>query len=102
LNFLGEEYFHPILAVVATMIAIISLWNGYRRHTNYFATIFTIPGIAILLLSAFNPHHMLSEDLERQLTLVGAILLSTAHVVNWHKLKECECCHLSDEVDHGV
>lgn len=102
LNFLSEEFFHPILAVVATLIGIISLWNGYRHHTNFFSMLFSIPGIVILLFSAFNPYHILSEDLERQLTFVGAVLLSTAHGINWHKVKKCECCPQNDKMDHSL
>jgi hypothetical protein len=91
LDALGDERFHAVLSVFATLIATMALWQGYRRHLKWDAFLVALPGLGMLLLAAFNPHHLIEENSERWLTVAGAVLISAAHILNRHRLKMCNC-----------
>ena len=66
----------------ATVLGLVSLWLGYKRHRVYRALTFLIPGLALVWLGVLIPsiHH----DIVRHAIVMtaGGTLVPVAHLVN--------------------
>jgi hypothetical protein len=91
-SFLSDEIFHPILASTAVLIAIQAFRKGYFFHRDKRVIAVATLGAGLLLFSAFNLNHVLSEIGERNATLLGGLLISTGHVWNWRLIRLSQCC----------
>jgi hypothetical protein len=80
----------------ATLMAISSLWHGYRHHRAYHAFLLLVPGLAALWSGIFVEvlHH---QRLPHAITMsIGGVLVSLAHLANMR----LSAGHVHDE--HGT
>jgi hypothetical protein len=66
----------------ASVLALASLWQGYRRHRVYRALAFLVPGLVAVWAGLAVP--ALHEDLVRHAVTMtfGGTLIAVAHLVN--------------------
>lgn len=73
------------MVVLATLLAMSTLFIGWRRHRAYRAWHWLLPALGLLWFGAFGPFHA-HEGMERWLHLgmmvVGGLLLAMAHLTN--------------------
>jgi hypothetical protein len=80
----------------ATLMAVASLWHGYRHHRAYHAFLLLVPGLLLLWAGILVPflHH---ERLPHGITMsIGGVLVSLAHLANMRLSQG----HVHDE--HGT
>ncbi len=75
---LGER-FHAVIFVAALLVAGFALGRGWNRHHVKRALISGLSGLS-LMGSALLPG--LSQQAQTVLTVMGALLLALAHVIN--------------------
>jgi hypothetical protein len=75
-----HEMLHRSLFVVLPLIAILAFIPGYRRHGDRRIFLWSVPGFALLALSAFHG----SDDpyVQAAITISGSVLLIRAHYLN--------------------
>lgn len=78
----ADESIERVFAVFASVLALTSLWQGYRRHRVHRALAFLVPGlISIWVAVLYSPlHHDLV--LHTVLMTFGGTLIAVAHLVN--------------------
>lgn len=93
LGVFNSQAFEEVFSVSATLLAVGSLWHGYRSHRGYHAWALVAPGLALIwlgLLYAPLHHSVLPHALVMTL---GGTLISLAHLVN---------LRLSSRAHHGA
>ena len=75
----GLEYGY---VAFATVLAIASLWMGYRRHRVYRALVFLVPGLAAVWAGILVP--VLHENIVPHAVVMtfGGTLIAVAHLIN--------------------
>ena len=66
----------------ATVLALASLWQGYRRHRVYRALAFLVPGLAAVWAGVFVPALHESVVPHAVVMTFGGTLIAVAHLVN--------------------
>lgn len=92
---LSDEIFHQIMVSVALPLSLVSLYVGYGHHKRNQLIVLGGIGIVMLVLPLTTPHELISESGETWLTVVGAVILCMAHVVNFRLCtvdQACEKC----------
>lgn len=79
----SHETFHQLILVVVIPTTLIALGMGYRRHHSRLVAALGFAGVAALVIAAFAVHELGAEALERWVTVVGGLLLATAHLRNF-------------------
>ena len=82
LGVLASPNFEIGFVLVATMLAVASLWHGYRHHRAYHAFLLLVPGLALLWagIGVDALHHPL---VAHAVTMsIGGTLVSLAHLLN--------------------
>lgn len=82
LGVLASEGFEAGFTVAATLLAVASLWQGFRRHRGYHAWALVLPGLALVWAGLLiEPLH--ASVLPHALVMtVGGALIASAHLVN--------------------
>lgn len=92
LGVFNSQRFEEVFSVSATLLAVGSLWHGYRSHRGYHAWALVVPGLALIWLGLlYTPLHHSVLPHALVMTL-GGTLISLAHLVN---------LRLSAHVHHG-
>lgn len=89
-NFLGGEQFHQIAALLLALVAFFAFMPGFRRHRNGWVFGAGALGVLLLIVGGFAVSSL--EGLEVAVTVMGSLLLVTAHMVNW-RLTSRMACH---------
>jgi hypothetical protein len=74
--------FDLVFAVFATLLALTSLWQGYRKHRAYRALSLLVPGLLVIWAAVlYTPLH---KDLITHAVLMtfGGTLIGIAHIIN--------------------
>lgn len=82
LGALTSSTFEWAFVVLASGLALASLWHGYRKHRIYHALAFLLPGLLAVWAGILIPglHHSV---IPHAITMsVGGILISVAHIIN--------------------
>lgn len=79
---LADEIFHQALIVFVLPMSILALLFACRKHQRWSVLIIGMIGLAILTGTALWGHDILGESGERVATLVGAFVVTFAHVRN--------------------
>jgi hypothetical protein len=74
------EVLHKILALTAIPISLFAIGPGWRVHRQARVMLFAIGGLICLAASAFL---LPLAPVETELTVAGAAMLATAHILNW-------------------
>ena len=93
ITFFGEEAFHVLLLWLVIPFSLISLSIGCRQHKSLFVALLGFIGLAILIFTAIMGHDLLGEVLERIATLLGAAVITSAHVKNYRLCRQASCSH---------
>ncbi|KQM64764.1 hypothetical protein ASE65_16055 [Sphingomonas sp. Leaf16] len=80
------EAFHVIAFAFAVPTSILAMASGYRRHALRRPAALAGVGLTLLGLGAFGVD---TETVERIVTSIGAVILATAHILNWRALPTC-------------
>ena len=98
---LSEEFFHWAMVMIAIPISTTSLFVGCQKHEKRQGLL--IGGIALLLLTApfAAPHEAINEQMEVVVTVLGALLLATAHIMNFRLCRAAECCDSGEQASLG-
>ena len=75
---LSDEFLHPFLLLVVIPLTLLTLIPAFRHHKRLQPLIIATPALILLSIGAFIP----VSNLEKMLTIVGAITLATAHIRN--------------------
>ena len=78
----NEKGTHIGLTVALMLIGILAFRPGYRHHSKPHMALVAAIGFAMLVLAVFIPETLANETLETGLTVVGGLLLITAHLSN--------------------
>ena len=98
---LSEEFFHWAMVMIAIPISTTSLFVGCQKHEKRQGLL--LGGIALLLLTApfAAPHEAINEQMEVVVTVLGALLLATAHIMNFRLCRAAECCDSGEQPSLG-
>ena len=66
----------------ATILALTSLWQGYRKHRVYRALAFLVPGLLAVWAGVLIPNLHHSVVPHAVVMSVGGTLIAVAHVIN--------------------
>lgn len=89
----ADENFHRFLLYLVLPTSILALLLGCRRHQRWTVLYWGIAGIAVLLVAAFYGHDLFGEPGEKVLTVVGALLVTVGHVLNFRYCRSHDCAH---------
>nr|WP_225444698.1 MerC domain-containing protein [Pseudomarimonas arenosa] len=81
LGLLGRADLDQAFVLFASLLALTTLTQGYRRHRTFRAWWFLLPGVALLWVGAYTSLHT-HGVLHTSLMVAGGSLLATAHWVN--------------------
>lgn len=87
-----EKATHIGLTVVLMLIGLLAFLPGYRLHSKPQLALVAAIGFAMLVLAVLIPEALASEALETGLTVVGGLLLITAHLSNTYYCRRCRIC----------
>jgi hypothetical protein len=85
---LGDEHFHAEMLWIVLPLSTLALALGYRRHRSLLVWQTGIPGMLLLVIGGTIAHSMYGVVADRALTLLGALVLATAHYMN-SRLASC-------------
>ena len=82
LSVVGRVDIDQAFVVFATVLAIVSLAVGYRRHRAFLAWLLLAPGLVLVWANAFSPLH--DHSLWHAVMMAaGGLLIAVAHLVNY-------------------
>jgi len=96
LGLFASEGLERGFVMFATVLAMASLWMGYRRHRSFRGWLFLVPGLVAVWAAILYPplHHSL---VPHALTMtVGGTLIAVAHVLNLRLTRS----HVEDACAH--
>ncbi|MFK8048620.1 MAG: MerC domain-containing protein [Halioglobus sp.] len=88
----ADESFHVWLVVVVIPLSAFALTMGCRKHRQSRVLFIGVLGLLLLCLGPILGHDVLSETVERALTLIGAALVAAGHVRNFLLCRERDAC----------
>lgn len=75
---LSDHFLHPFLLLVVIPLTLVTLVPAYQHHKNVQPLIIATPALILLSIGAFIP----VNNLEKAMTVIGALTLATAHIRN--------------------
>ena len=87
-----EKETHIGLTAALMLIGLLAFLPGIRQHNKPHMVLVAGAGFAMLLMAAFMPEMLAAEALETGLTVVGGLLLITAHLSNAYYCRQCCAC----------
>src|SRR4249919_1944782 len=82
LGLLASSGFEVGFVMFATLLAIASLWHGYRHHRAYHAFLVLVPGLGSLWAGILVPGWHESAIAHAVTMSIGGTLVALAHLVN--------------------
>lgn len=93
LEFLADHRFERGFVMFASVLALVALIRGFRRHQRPLPLILAIPGLALLLLGVTYAESY-SIVLHSVMVTCGGLLLASAHFVNLRRDSRQEHAHV--------
>lgn len=96
LGLFASEGLEAGFVVFATVLALASLWMGFKRHRSFRGWLFLVPGLAAVWAAILYPplHHSVVPH--AVVMAIGGTLIAVAHVLNLrltHGHVQDACCH---------
>ena len=89
-----NEFIHYLILVLAVPISVFALSIGYKTHKNLSIFVIGFLGLSILLFALFYGNALFGETGEKGMTLLGSIIVVSAHFRNLKVCKKLDCeCH---------
>ena len=89
----ADESFHIALIALVVPTSALSLGLGCRKHRGWGVVVIGLMGLGLLGTAAFAEAMGLGEIGETVLTVLGALVVASAHVLNYRACRACDCEH---------
>lgn len=74
------EWFHLVLVLIAMPISGWAMVGGFRRHGALMPVVWAVTGLLLMVLGVSGGWSVFAET---GITVVGSLVLTIAHVLNW-------------------
>jgi|TARA_B100000035_G_scaffold69450_1_gene56846 hypothetical protein len=89
----ADESFHIALIALVVPTSALALGLGCRKHRGWGVVVIGLMGLGLLGTAAFSEAMGLGEIGETVLTVLGALVVASAHVLNYRACRACDCEH---------
>lgn len=89
----ADESFHIALIALVVPSSALALGLGCRKHRDLGIVGIGLIGLVILCMAAFSEVLGLGEIGETVLTVFGALVVASAHLINYRACRACDCEH---------
>ena len=90
----SDELLHYSILFLAIPVSLFALLSGKKNHNNNLIFIVGILGLTTLFLAIFSEGNFYGVPLETLLTIIGSIIVITAHYKNYQICQRLDCdCH---------
>ena len=90
----SDELLHYSILFLAIPVSLFALLSGKKNHNNNLIFIVGILGLTTLFLALFSEGNFYGVPLETLLTIIGSIIVITAHYKNYQICQRLDCdCH---------
>ena len=91
---IDNELIHKAFLIIVLPVSLYALITGYRNHRILSYFYIGTSGLWILIFAVFFGDGIFGELAEKSLTLLGSIIVASAHYKNYKACKELDCsCH---------
>ena len=91
---IDNELIHKSFLIIVLPVSLYALVTGYRNHKTLSYFYIGTSGLWILIFAVFFGEGVFGEFAEKSLTLLGSIIVASAHYKNYKACKELACeCH---------
>lgn len=91
---LNNELIHLWILLIVIPFSFLGLTSGLRNHKKYSFFYLGVIAIVILILALLLSGVILGEFEEKLFTLIGSMMLATAHYKNYQICRKLNCsCH---------
>ena len=91
---IDNELIQKAFLIIVLRVSLYALITGYRNHKILSYFYLGTSGLWILIFAVFFGEGALGEFAEKSLTLLGSIIVASAHYKNYKACKELDCaCH---------
>ena len=91
---IDNELIHKAFLIMVLPVSLYALITGYRNHKTISYFYLGTLGLWLLVFAVFFGDGVFGELAEKSLTLLGSIIVASAHYKNYKACKELDCsCH---------
>jgi len=91
---IDNELIHKAFLIIVLPVSLYALITGYRNHKTLSYFYLGTSGLWLLVFAVFFGDGVFGELAEKSLTLLGSIIVASAHYKNYKACKELDCsCH---------
>ena len=91
---IDNELIHKAFLIIVLPVSLYALITGYRNHKILSYFYIGASGLWLLVFAVFFGDGVFGELAEKSLTLLGSIIVASAHYKNYKACKELDCnCH---------
>ena len=91
---IDNELIHKAFLIIVLPVSLYALITGYRNHKILSYFYIGTSGLWLLVFAIFFGDGVFGELVEKSLTLLGSIIVASAHYKNYKACKELDCnCH---------
>ena len=91
---IDNEFIHKAFLIIVLPVSLYALITGYRNHKILSYFYLGTSGLWVLIFAVFFGEGVFGELAEKSLTLLGSIIVASAHYKNYKACKELDCnCH---------
>jgi MerC mercury resistance protein len=88
----GDEAVHRLLAFLVVGAGLPSFVIGYQKHKKWAALVLGLAGMSIVLGALVFGDSFTSHVVDVSITMLGSLLLTSAHLVNRTFCRRCRRC----------
>lgn len=77
-----DDWFHQLMLLIVVPLSVLALAWGWRQARSLLPPALGAMGLAVMSFAAFEMHPVVTGNVERDLTLLGAGILTLAHGIN--------------------
>ena len=91
---IDNELIHKAFLIIVLPVSLYAWITGYRNHKVLSYFYIGTSGLWLLIFAIFFGESVFGELAEKSLTLLGSIIVASAHYKNYKACKELACeCH---------
>ena len=91
---IDNELIHKAFLIIVLPVSLYALITGYRNHKILSYFYLGTSGLWLLVFAVFFGDGVFGELAEKSLTVLGSIIVASAHYKNYKACKELDCsCH---------
>ena len=91
---IDNELIHKAFLIIVLPVSLYALITGYRNHKTLSYFYLGTSGLWLLVFAVFFGDGVFGELAEKSLTLLGSIIVASAHYKKYKACKELDCsCH---------